>query len=306
MPAPPPVHAGAMSVPVNGGDLVVSRLSSAAPSAPTAIALHGITGNGWAWLPVAAGLFGRMSLWAPDLRGRAASRLVGPPYGLGTHADDVIALMDHLELERAVLIGHSMGAWVGSLVAARHPDRVSSLVLVDGGLGTAMPSWVDPDLFMYAVLGPAIQRLGMTFPSPADYLAYWAFHPGLGPTLAGPTGHLVRHYLTRDLVQERGGWRSSCVLDAVRADGSALLDDEEVLTSPQASIGHGIPVSLLWAPRGALNQPMGLYGGAWPPWRPLPEGITAERVPDANHYTVIFDPPAVRQVVSRLLAAAAR
>ena len=128
MPAPPPVHAGAMSVPVNGGDLVVSRLSSAAPSAPTAIALHGITGNGWAWLPVAAGLFGRMSLWAPDLRGRAASRLVGPPYGLGTHADDVIALMDHLELERAVLIGHSMGhGWVRlSPLAIRTGCRRSS------------------------------------------------------------------------------------------------------------------------------------------------------------------------------------
>ena len=296
-----PVRPRTVRIPVPGGEVVASRLSKAPASAPTVIALHGITGNGWAWMPVAAALEGRLTMWAPDLRGRAGSREVGPPFGMAAHCDDVIALLDHLGVEKAVLVGHSMGAWVGALVAARHPERVSALLFVDGGLGTAMPSWINPDIFMYAVLGPAISRLTMTFPSKSDYLAYWSVHPGLGPSLFGPYGHLIRDYLVRDLVQEGEGWRSSCVVDAVRADGSALLDDHEVLNAPQASVANGIPVTLLWAPRGALNQPMGLYGGAWPPWLPLPKGITAERVADTNHYTVIFDPAAVRLVSHRLL-----
>ena len=119
--------------------------------------------------------------------------------------------------------------------------------------------------------------------------------------LTGLTQEQLRGKNVRDLVQDGDGWRSSCVVDAVRADGSALLDDHEVLNAPQASVANGIPVTLLWAPRGALNQPMGLYGGAWPPWLPLPKGITAERVADTNHYTVIFDPAAVRLVSHRLL-----
>ncbi|WP_425470408.1 alpha/beta fold hydrolase [Streptomyces diacarni] len=74
------------------------------------------------------------SLYAPDLRGRAASADLPGPYGLAAHVADVLALLDHLGQRRAVLIGHSMGGFVAALAAARHPSRVAGTVLVDGGL----------------------------------------------------------------------------------------------------------------------------------------------------------------------------
>ena len=52
----------------------------------------------------------------------------------------MLRVLDHFEIERAVVIGHSMGGFVSVLPAAMHPDRVSSLVLVAGGLPIAPPA----------------------------------------------------------------------------------------------------------------------------------------------------------------------
>ena len=49
-------------------------------------------------------------------------------------ADDVAALLDHLEVEKAVVFGYSMGASVGIQVAVRHPERVTRLVAASGGI----------------------------------------------------------------------------------------------------------------------------------------------------------------------------
>ena len=46
----------------------------------------------------------------------------------------MIAVLDALGLERALVVGHSLGAYIASALAAAHPDRVAGLVLVDGGL----------------------------------------------------------------------------------------------------------------------------------------------------------------------------
>jgi pimeloyl-ACP methyl ester carboxylesterase len=54
--------------------------------------------------------------------------------------DDVVALMDHLKIQRAHLVGHSMGALISANVAARYPDRVSTAALVAG------PFWGEPDI----------------------------------------------------------------------------------------------------------------------------------------------------------------
>ncbi|HRW18703.1 MAG TPA: alpha/beta fold hydrolase [Dermatophilaceae bacterium] len=291
-------------IPVSGGELSVARLSTAvSPTAPPVLALHGITGNALAWLPLAQLLTGRLTLWAPDLRGRAASRHTLPSHGLTSHADDVVATMDHLGIDRAVLVGHSMGASVGTLVAARHPERVAGLLMVDGGLTSPLPAGTDVDAFQRLVLGPAIERLSMTFAGLAEYLAWWSIHPGLGPSLLGPYRHFVQAYLAADLVRDGAAYRSSCNREAVHADGASMVTDEEVLSAPWTSLAAGVPMHLLWAPRGALNQPLGPFGAARPTWFQLPDGLSAERV-EANHYSVIFEPTAARRVAHRVLETA--
>ena len=78
-----------------------------------------------------------------DQRGHGRSALpVEADYSIAACAQDVRACLDVLGMERAVLVGHSWGASVALEAAVRSPDRVSAIVLIDGG-AWAMPETVD-------------------------------------------------------------------------------------------------------------------------------------------------------------------
>ena len=72
---------------------------------------------------------------APDLRGHGASSKLYDPaaYHTALMAEDVRALLDHLDLPRADVMGYSMGARIAAFLALAHPERVRSAIL--GGLG---------------------------------------------------------------------------------------------------------------------------------------------------------------------------
>jgi len=285
-------------VTVAGGVLELHELAPG--GGPLVLALHGITANALSWGPVAEAVSGHVRVVAPDLRGRACSRAVAGPFGLAAHADDVAAVLDHLGVERAVLAGHSMGAFVAALAAARHPSRVSGVLLVDGGFAFPPPPGVDGDDLLDAVLGPAMARLSMTFGSEVDYLDFWAPHPAVGPALDGPAGDAVRDYLLHDLVGDgAGALRSSCVVDAVRADGTGVLSDGD---AHAAGTSLDVPTTLLWAPRGLMNEDQGLYDDQRLSALDLPPRVRVRQVADTNHYDVLFAPDSVTVVAEELLA----
>ncbi|WP_444964310.1 alpha/beta fold hydrolase [Nocardiopsis sp. M1B1] len=226
-----------------------------------------------------SGHLGKVGLVAPDLRGRGLSGHLGGPRGLAAHADDMIAVLDAHGVERTVLVGHSMGAFVACLAAVRHPERVSGLLLVDGGYGLPVPPGTDID----AVLGPAMARLRMTFEDPDHYREFWRGHPAF----AGRWNTWTDHYVLRDLVGEPPAMRSACDEEAVRADGAQVLADPDALGAV-----HRLPcpARLLWTARGLLDESPGLYT----PERlaGLPEGVVTVELPDDNHYSPLFSPTA--------------
>src|SRR5581483_5248798 len=171
-----PVEITRRDVDVPDGVLACFRIG-AAGSQPLVVAVHGITGNSHAWIAVARALGGRAALVAPDIRGRGRSNALGGPYGLDAHVRDLLALIDALGLERAPLVGHSLGAYIVARFAVTHPDRVDSLVLVDGGLPIPGTENVDPQPFLDAFLGPALARLRLRFPDRDSYRAWWRTHP---------------------------------------------------------------------------------------------------------------------------------
>ena len=142
------------------------------------------------------------------------------------HADDLVAVLDHLGLERAVLTGHSMGAYVATTAATAHPTRWSAVVLVDGGVALPLPHGVDPDDMLAGVLGPALARLEMTFADRAAYHAFWREHPALAEPGAWTAD--TEAWLDHDLIGTEPELRSSASLEAVRFDGRELLVDREV------------------------------------------------------------------------------
>lgn len=292
-------------------DLTVGEADS---SAPVVVAVHGITSNGLSWQCVADELYrrrgpGSVRLLAPDLRGRGDSRDAPGPYGLATHASDLVAISDVFGV-RPLLVGHSSGAFAVALTGALYPDRVCGVILVDGGLAFPPPPELDIDAALTAVIGPAMRRLGMRFPTPEAYLDFWREHPALGPALEGPQGLEIRRYLLHDLVPEPEdlqaseaappAWVSSCRIEAVRADGADVLADEQAHGAARKAVAAGLPVELVWAERGFLDEPEGLYDEARIAALDLPPEIRVTRVPGANHYTLILEPAGVGAVVDAL------
>jgi len=296
----------AFTVEVDTGTLAVHDLTPGAARAdvPVVLALHGITANGLAWQTLADELVrrhgvGGIRVLAPDLRGRAASRQVPGPWGIAVHAADALAVASAFG-GHPVLVGHSMGAFVAASAAAKDPDRYRGLVLVDGGLGFPAPSATNVDTALSAVIGPAMTRLSMVFDSPDDHLGFWRRHPAVGPLLAGPTGPWLRRYLDHDLVEAPDGWRSSCVLDAVRADGRDVLADPDTLSAARRAVEQGVDTELLWAERGLLNEPQGLYEEARLRALALPSGLRATAVRDSNHYSIILEAAAISSLADTI------
>ena len=100
---------------------------------PPLILIHGFTLDQRMWDDQLPAFAARHRVVRYDLRGFGASALPEPgqPY---THADDLRALLDHLGIDRAAVIGLSLGGWVAHEFALTYPDSVSALVLVDSAL----------------------------------------------------------------------------------------------------------------------------------------------------------------------------
>src|SRR4051794_2876176 len=78
------------------------------------VMLHGLSANAHCFAGlIVAGLSPAYRVIAPDLRGRGQSDKPSSGYTMPDHARDVLALMDHLGLDRVVLGGHSFGGYVG-------------------------------------------------------------------------------------------------------------------------------------------------------------------------------------------------
>ena len=98
---------------------------------PPALLLHGIGNYGRYWDLFADAVGGRLQLVAPDARGHGESGRPAAGYTPADFAADALAVLDRLEIERAVVVGHSMGGLHSINLAARHPERVRALVIVD-------------------------------------------------------------------------------------------------------------------------------------------------------------------------------
>jgi pimeloyl-ACP methyl ester carboxylesterase len=271
-------------VPVEGGALAAYRWPG---DGPVVIAAHGITSNHRSWGVVAAALQGSVTLVAPDLRGRGRSNGLPGPYGIARHADDLAAVLDHLGAERAVVAGHSMGGFVALAFAERRPERTRAVVLVDGGPPLVVPPGVDVDDALAATLGPSMRRLEMTFPDRGAYRAFWQQHPAFGGIWSAEVDAQAQH----DLVGEPPEMRSSCVKDAVRENGRELLADRHVRSLVERVDS---PVEMLWAPRGMVDDPVGLYDER------RVAGVRAELVPDTNHYSIVLGAQGAKRVAAAI------
>ncbi len=102
---------------------------------PTVLMLHGWTCDGadWSWLAADLAIDHRVVI--VDLRGHGRSTQMVDPFGARVLAEDTARVLRHLAIDRAVVVGHSMGAIVASAFTVEFPNMVSALVLIDPTYG---------------------------------------------------------------------------------------------------------------------------------------------------------------------------
>jgi pimeloyl-ACP methyl ester carboxylesterase len=264
-----------------------------------ALLVHGLTGRAGAFEALVEGLYpkggasgGDRRFLAPDLRGRGASReITSGEGGIPEHARDLLALLDREGLERVVFVGHSLGAMIGVYIAAEHPERLSGLVLVDGG--------ADVTDEVYELTLPAVERLGRSYASREAYVE----HVKGFPFFEGRWDEYLERYFAGDVYREGGEWRPL-------ANPVLARRDQEKLPGFPLNERH----RRIRCPTLVLLSTVGLLGpdGGYilPPeearrmHRVIPDCDLVE-VEDTNHYDVLYSAPkttvgAVRAFLARL------
>ncbi len=130
----------------DGVGLEVERLGEGPPF----VMVHGFTGAKEDFEDHAPRFAEHLGVVTFDHRGHGVSDKPDDPasYTLERLADDTVAVMDALGLDRVRLLGHSMGGMVARHVVLQHPDRIEALVLMDTSHGP--PQSIDPQLALLA------------------------------------------------------------------------------------------------------------------------------------------------------------
>jgi lipase len=273
-----------LDVPVAGGALTVARAGARPePGRPVALLVHGMTSGHPNYRGVARELCSitdGICVLAPDLRGRGRSAHLPAPYGMATHIADLLAVLDHVGADRAVVVGHSMGCHIAARFAVDHPERAAAVLLLDSGL-PVVSEGPDSDDHEEGEVRGLLYRLETTFATVEDYLEYWRAHPALD----GAWDEDVEALVGSDYVEDEDGVHCVVNLEAVIADLADLTFDG--VTMDAVTRVHA-PVRLLRAERGLVDDDPLI------PLRELQEfvrrhpHVSVETVPDVNHYTIVL------------------
>lgn len=120
-----------------------STLHSTSNDKPPIIMIHGLGSSQNYWVPVISQLASKHRCIALDNYGAGRSKSQGERVTLEGLAADVIGLMDHLSIPKAVITGHSMGGTMACIIASKYTERVAGVVPV----GPVNPGSVKPEMF---------------------------------------------------------------------------------------------------------------------------------------------------------------
>lgn len=141
-----------------------AEMVAPATDRPTAVLLHATLSTGDQLMGLARRLTARFRVVLIDRRGSGRSPMADPrPVPVARHAADVVAVLDALGIDRAVVVGHSFGGVVALRVAADHPIRTSAIVaweppylaVADESLRAAMAAMAEEVVARYGTDGPS-------------------------------------------------------------------------------------------------------------------------------------------------------
>lgn len=241
---------------------------------PVVVLAHPLGLDRSIWTPVADRLAGAAGVVAYDCRGHGASDRLRP-YAIGRFASDLLAVLDDLDIRRAVVAGCSLGGCVAQAFAAQHPERTAALALID------TTAWYGPD-------GAA------TWAARADL----AEAKGLGALVDGQ----VARWFSEDFAATRPDLVSATRRTFLATEAESFAATCRMLGAldlREALAGFDGPVAVV----------VGEDDQATPPAMAaaLASGSTSARlttIPGARHLTPLESPEAVAEILRGLLAVA--
>jgi lipase len=246
------------------------------------VALHGLTASYLNFIGIAQCTAGRLPLFAVDLRGRGDSDKPDSPYGMAQHARDVAAAMRAMGLGASIIMGHSMGAFIATALAAQNPELVAALILIDGGYVLPAGVAVSPDKGMNSALAERIAQLRRTYPSRDDYRAFWRTQPHF------PTAEW-NGWIEAFLDYEVGG--ESPVKP--KASEAAVLADLGEAFQPQAVVDRlrsiRVPTLFVRAENGFVPSQSPLFPDQLVPQiQACVAHLEDHKIPGTTHYTIVL------------------
>ena len=248
--------------------------------APTVVMLHGFTGSKENWYPLAAALQGRYRLLIPDLPGWGESeRKPGTVYGFTQQAANVDAFIRALSPGKpVVLLGHSMGGGIAALAAARYPQDIAKVGLLDA----AGVRFKDNQFGLDVLAGK--NPFGVEDDASLKRYIDIVFHDANAkPWLPWPASTALIRKRRADAAFEQG------VLDRIGRSEESLLPGEEAVRIRQ-------PALLLWCRQDAVIDPsaMALYASRIPQARSV-------MLDGCGHMSLMERPREVADAVVKLI-----
>jgi len=205
------------------------------PGRTPALLLHSLAAHSHWWDWTAPLLADRFSVAALDLRGHGASGWPElPAYRAADYAADLVSALDSLGWRSPLVIGHSLGGYVGAYLAARHPERVGALVITD-----TMTQWTEVEM---AWALNQVERPGHEFANPSEAGSRYR----LSPRETKAPADWIRHLGEAAVVERKPGvWQYAfdrrvfaharpdawpllpgvvCPTLVVRGEGSLIMD----------------------------------------------------------------------------------
>ena len=242
------------------------------------VCVHGLTANCRCWDEMASCLTPVHSFLAFDLRGRGLSDKPPTGYSLQHHVRDLYGLLEECGLSQAVLMGHSLGAYISVAFAAQYPERVKKLILMDGGGQLSDEQWDQVNI----VIKPSLDRLGLVFPSFEDYVELLKAAP-----ILQPWSPAIEAYFRYESEEVEGGIRSRINPEHIQEESQNMRQADPAEYYPKISC----PVLILRATDGILSpEDQVLPESAVE--RMLSEIKDARRVDvvGTNHYSILMQP----------------
>ncbi|RZN24269.1 alpha/beta hydrolase [Bradyrhizobium sp. Leo121] len=163
---PPPVAGRSARAQVNGISLYYVELGEGSP----VVFLHGGLSNSDYFNLQVPEVARRHRVILVDSRGHGRSTRNAQPFGYDLMTDDVVALLDHLQIPRAAIIGWSDGAIIGLDMAMRHPDRVSRVFAFGANTQTSgLKPDVDKDPTFAQFIARAKTEYERLSPTPGEF-----------------------------------------------------------------------------------------------------------------------------------------